>query len=100
MNIATPEGTSQGKPARINKVSIRLLESLGMKYGADFVNLSEINFRSAFDSMDNPPALFSGDILLDWPGDYTTNPWLCFVNDQPLPSTIVAIMPEMRSYST
>lgn len=89
------DGTSQGKTARINKATLRMLETLGMKYGHSFANMDEVNIRTALDQMDNAPPLFTGDIVLDWPGEYDTHPWLCFANDQPLPSTIVGIYPQV-----
>jgi hypothetical protein len=50
---------------------------------------------TALDAMDNPPPIFSGDIPLDWPGDYDTTPQLCFSQPYPLPATIVALMPQV-----
>ena len=93
LNAGAQDGTSQGKTARINKAVVRLLESLGLKYGQSFAALDEIPFRSSGDLMDSPPDLFTGDIVLDWPGDYDSNPWLAFQQDDPLPCTIVGIMP-------
>lgn len=94
-NSGAQDGTSQGKKARINKAVIRMLETLGLKYGLDFTTMFDIDFRTALMAMDNPPAIFSGDIEVDWPGEYDTNPWLCFQQSDPLPATIVAIMPQV-----
>jgi hypothetical protein len=96
-NAGGADGTSQGKTARVNKVAIRVEETLGLKYGARFDNLDEVPFRNALQQMDNPPDLYTGDIVVDWPGDYDTNPWLCIQADQPLPSTIVALMPQVQT---
>lgn len=98
LNAGAQDGTSQGKTARINKATVRLLESLGLKYGESFASLDEIDFRTALMAMDNPPDLFTGDLLLDWPGDYDTHPWLCFQQDYPLPCTIVGVMPTVSTY--
>jgi hypothetical protein len=98
LNAGSGDGTSQGKTARINKASVRLLDTLGMKFGNNFTDMDDQPFRDALDEMDNAPGLFTGDILLDWPGDYSTDPWLCFEQDKPLPSTIVAIMPIVSTY--
>jgi hypothetical protein len=94
-NAGAQDGTSQGKKAVVSSVVVRLLETLGLKYGATFDDMFDIDFRSALDLMDNPPPIFSGDITLDWPGDYNTTPWLCFQQDQPLPATIVGLMPQV-----
>jgi hypothetical protein len=93
LNAGAQDGTSQGKTARVNKATIRLLDSLGLMFGSSFTDMDEIDFRTALDAMDNVPPLYTGDITVDWPGDYDTNPWLCFEQSQPLPSTIVAVMP-------
>lgn len=98
LNAGAGDGTSQGKTARINKASVRLLDTLGMKFGNNFENMDEQPFRDALDLMNNVTPLYTGDILLDWPGDYTTDPWLCFEQAQPLPSTIVSIMPIVSTY--
>lgn len=98
LNAGSQDGTSQGKTARINKASIRVLETLGLKYGSRFDQLDEVNFRTALMAMDNPPDLFTGDIVTDWPGSYDTNPWLCFQQDYPLPCTLVAAMPIVSTY--
>ena len=73
LNAGGTDGTSQGKTARINKVSIRFHESLGMLVGQTFDAMDEINFRAVNDLMDAPPALFTGDKIIDFSGDYNTN---------------------------
>jgi hypothetical protein len=95
MNAGSQDGTSQGKKTRIPNAVIRLDETLGLKYGKDFTTMFDVDFRSALNLMDNPPPIFSGDITVDWPGDYDTTPWLCFEQPYPLPATLVAIMPQV-----
>lgn len=97
-NAGAADGTSQGKKARISEVNVRLLDTLGLRYGASFDDLLEMPFRTPADLMDNAVPLFTGDVRLDWPGDYDDNPWLCFEQSDPLPSTIVAIMPQVTVY--
>lgn len=98
LNAGAQDGTSQGKTARINKVAVRLLSSLGLQVGPSFDKLDDIEFRQVQDLMDNVPALFEGDAVVDFAGDYTTDPWLCFQQTDPLPCTIVAIMPTISTY--
>jgi hypothetical protein len=98
MNAGGSDGTSQGKKAHINAVTVRLDQTLGLSYGSSFDDLLDVNFRSALDSMDNPPPLFTGDKVLDFPGDFSLTPWLCFEQPQPLPCTIVAVMPQVTTY--
>lgn len=97
LNAGAQDGTTQGKKARINQCTVRLLETTSLKYGINFVDMFDADFRTANDPMDNPHAIFSGDIVLDWPGEYDTNPWLCFQADQPMACTIVALMPQISA---
>jgi len=98
LNAGGADGTSQGKTARINQVVIRVEETLGLRYGSTFLDMDDGNFRTAPDLMDNPPPLFTGDMLFDFSDDYDTNPWVCLEQAYPLPSTIVAIMPQNTTY--
>ena len=98
LNAVGNDGTSQGKTARINKAVVRVHESLGLKFGHRFDQLDEVDFRTPLMDMDVPPDLFSGDLVLDWPGEYDTHPWLCFQADQPFPSTIIGVAPTVSTY--
>ncbi|MDE4918347.1 hypothetical protein ACUXAV_000387 [Cupriavidus metallidurans] len=98
LNAGAADGTSQGKSARINQLAVRVLETLGLQYGSNFANMDEGQFRTALDAMDNPPPLFTGDMLFDFADDYDTNPWVCLQQPYPLPATIVAIMPQNTTY--
>lgn len=98
LNAGAGDGTSQGKTARINKAVIRLFETLGIKFGKSFDSLDEIDFRNVSDLMDGPPDLFTGDQVIDFPGDYSTDPWVCIQQDYPLPCTVVGLMPIVSTY--
>lgn len=98
LNAGAGDGTSQGKTSRINSVSIRFVSSLGLKVGRTFSAMDEIDFRTVADGMNAPPALFSGDKRIDFNGDYSNDPWVCIEQDDPLPSTIVGIMPIVSTY--
>lgn len=98
LNAGAGDGTSQGKTSRINSVSIRFVSSLGLKVGRTFSAMDEIDFRTVADGMNAPPALFSGDKRVDFNGDYSNDPWVCIEQDDPLPSTIVGIMPIVSTY--
>jgi hypothetical protein len=41
--------------------------------------------------------LFTGDRSTEWEGDYTTDNTPCWRFDQPLPGTILAIMPQQMT---
>lgn len=86
-------GTSQGRVKRSAEVVVRLLNTLGLRYGANFDTMDEVAFRMPADPMDAAPPLFSGDKRLPWPEGYGTDGYLCFESPDPLPCTIQALMP-------
>lgn len=88
------DGTSQGKMKRINKVVLRFYNTLGAKAGPSTSILDEIQFRSGSDPMDAPPPLFTGDKLIEWPNGYDFDGYVTVQQYQPLPMTLVAIMPQ------
>lgn len=91
------DGTAQGKIQRTHRVAFRLHETLGLSVGPSFDNLTEIPFRSADDPMGAPPPLFTGDKIVTWPGNYTTENYICWRFQKPLPGEILAIMPKIHT---
>jgi hypothetical protein len=89
------DGTSLGKIRRINEVSYLLHRSLGMKHGTDFDDLDTIVFRTTTDELDSAPELYTGIVTETIECDYGTEGQICFRQSQPLPSTILAIMPQV-----
>lgn len=92
------DGTAQGKTKRINKMVLRFLNTLGCKAGPSISVLDEISFRDGSDPMDQPPPLFTGDKLMEWPGDYDFDGYIVVRQEQPLPMTVVAIMPQLHTF--
>lgn len=92
------DGTAQGKTKRINKLVLRFLNTLGCKAGPSLSVLDEIPFRTGLDPMDAPPPLFTGDKLMEWPGDYDFDGFIVVRQEQPLPMTLVAIMPQLHTF--
>lgn len=92
------DGTAQGKPKRIDGVSLRLRNTLGIKYGPDADNLKELPFRKASDDLGTAVPLFSGDKDLDWPGGYESDAHIFIRQDQPLPGTILSATVQLRAY--
>ncbi len=97
INAGAADGTAQGKTKRINRMVIRLLETLGGKMGPTETEVDEILFRSSGDAMDQAPPTFTGDKELPWRGGYEKDGFIWYVNEQPLPVTVVAIMPQVTT---
>lgn len=91
------DGTAQGKTKRIHRVVFRLHNTLGLKIGPDFDHLTPVIFRSASDDTNAAVPLFSGDKLELWDGDYDRDGYICWRQDQPLPVTVEAVMPQLHT---
>lgn len=92
------DGTAQGKTKRITKVTFRFFNTVGAKVGPSTTNLDEIEFRKSADQMDEAVPLFTGDKLVEWPGGYETAGYITIRQEQPLPMTVVAIMPQVSTF--
>lgn len=92
-------GTSQGQKARIQRASLRLHNTVGLLVGQGPApdRLERILFSSGSRPMSLANPLFSGDKEVPIPGGWTTEPTIFFRQDQPLPATILAIMPRMEA---
>jgi hypothetical protein len=88
-------GTSQGKIKRAHQVVVRVNEMLGGKAGPNEGNLQELKYRQPSVPMGSAPPAYTGDITIDWPGDYSEQMRVLVVKDRPMPITVVAIMPQI-----
>lgn len=95
----TQAGTAQGKNKRISHVTFRFIDTLGAKAGPSDDRMDTIQFRRGSDPMDSAPPIFSGDKKIPWPNGYDTDGYIMLKQDQPLPITVVAIMPDMTTYN-
>ena len=92
MNLGS--GTAQGKVKRITKVVLRLFQTLGLKYGPSSEKLDTLTFRKTSDKMGVAPPYLDDDTReLLWNEGYTKAGRMYFRQDQPLPMTILGIMP-------
>lgn len=91
------DGTAQGKTQRINGVAYRLDSTVGMKHGPDFDNLDEIIFRTDADETGAAIALFTGDKYKTFDGKYSSEARVCWRQHLPMPSTVLAIYPQLTT---
>lgn len=92
------DGTAQGKTKRINKVVIRFLDTLGALAGPDADTLDTVEFRTTENLMNVAPPLFTGDKLIEWPSGYDFDGYVMVQQPQPLPMTVVAVMPQLYTF--
>ena len=94
LEAGATNGTAQGKKKRLTNVIVRMLNSLGGNLGPSLNDLETLNFRRPSQHMNNPPPLFTGDTEpIPWKGGYERDARIWYTNDQPLPVTLLAIMP-------
>lgn len=104
LEAGSQNGTAQGKIKRIHKLILRFFETLGGQCGttneAGDKVLEQILFRSSSAPMNQPPRLFTGDKLCDFPGGYSTEARIIVQQPQPLPMTLVALMPQLVAHDS
>lgn len=88
-------GSSQGKTRRIHHAVLRVRRTLGAMAGPSEAALNDIRHRFPAVPMGSAPPPFTGDLDLEWPGDYDKRQTVLIVKDRPMPVTVIAIMPEM-----
>jgi hypothetical protein len=91
------DGTAQGKTKRINRMVVRLMDTLGGEIGPSLTQTDEILYRTPNDDMDAAVPIFTGDKELAWPAGYEKEGYICFVQNDPLPATVVALMPQVTT---
>lgn len=93
-DVGSEDGTAQGKTQRAHRVVFRLYETLGLQVGPSFTQLLDLPFRSAADQMGVATPLFTGDKDdFSWDGNYTTEHYVCWRCQSPLPGEVLAVMP-------
>lgn len=91
------DGTAQGKLQRITRVILRFFQTLGGKVGPDIASLDTIVFREGGDAMDTATPLFTGDVEIEWDAEYSTEAYVFLRQEQPLPMTLQAVMPQLNT---
>ena len=97
-------GTAQTKPKNVTRVGIKMLNTLGLRYGDSFYDTENRLTRNATDLMDTPPPLFTGEEQLEFfntDRNKNISGWslekrIVIVQDQPLPAQVQAIIPYFR----
>jgi hypothetical protein len=97
-------GTSQGKVKRIDRIIVRLLDSLGNIQCAPSINGNQlgkfdtITFHNTNDRLDLPPPIFTGDTIVNLSSEYNRVGRICIKQTEGFPLTILAIMPDVNTY--
>ena len=57
--------------------------------------MQEMRYRTPSVPMGSAPAAFTGDLPIEWDGDYSTRATVVVKKDRPMPLTVVAVMPQL-----
>jgi len=98
LEAGAPTGsTAQGATKRISNLVIRLYKSLGLKVGSSETNFDTISFRSSANAMGSSVGLFTGDKEIAFKSGYNTESRVFMKQDQPLPLTLLALIPRIKT---
>jgi len=93
------DGSAQGKMKRVSRVGFWLMDTLGLQYGPDAGNLTEVLVRDfgndVGDRFGDPSPLFTGVIRESFEGDYDRLGQIYWRCSGPFPATVMAVMPQM-----
>lgn len=87
---------AQGHMQNIPKADIRFYRTMGGKFGPTFDKLEPVEYRTPQDAMDTAVPLFTGEKTVHFPSEWGHSSQVCIVQDEPLPMTILAILPEIK----
>lgn len=89
------QNLNQGKTKRLKAVMVRLVDSLGLKYGKSSTDMYEYYFDED-DALSDFRTLKSGDYVLSpWPGGYDKSGTIRLQGDGPYPLQIQLVVAEM-----
>lgn len=88
-------GTGQTKPKRIVQVAARFYQTLGGAIGVQDGRMEPVYFRTPAAPMGQAPELFSGDKTVKFPQGWSADGLLTIEQDQPLPMSILMLVPEV-----
>jgi hypothetical protein len=92
-------GTAQGQTKRIHGVTLVLLDALNASVGPGADALRRVPFRSGGDAMDRAVPLFTGERYVEFDGDYATDTRVTIRGDDPVPFTVLAVAPVLKTNS-
>jgi hypothetical protein len=91
---ANAQGTMQGKKMTIPFVTLRLERTRGLKAGPRSTHLKEM--KALITGYNTPTAMVTGDYRMSIPGDWGGRGQLFFRQSDPLPATILGVIPEVQ----
>lgn len=85
-------GTSQTTRKGVSELWLRLQSTIGGRVGPSFERMDELRTLDPRKPVGTPPALFSGDVKVQFPHGFDTDTYVCYEQRMPLPATLVAVV--------
>jgi hypothetical protein len=93
--LDTGEPTIQGKRKNITAMTMRVDQTRGLAAGPAFDDLTSYKDRN-LNTIGQPIPLFTGDQRLIIGGGWQTEGQVCIEQSNPLPATILGVIPEIQ----
>ena len=92
-------GTAVGKPKRVHGLTLLLMDAAegAFKVGPGPETLKAVPLREVGDAMDTAVPLFTGEVFIEFDGDYQRDARIFIAGDDPTPFTLLALAPEMKT---
>lgn len=97
LEAGAADGAAQGKKRRLHRVIVRFIDSLGARVGAEPGLTEDLIFRDPGTAMDQSPRLFSGDKVVAFPKGWDRQALVTVLQEQPLPCTVAALIPQLTT---
>jgi hypothetical protein len=94
--VPTSRGIAQGRKQRIHKCTINLYRTVGLEFGRDSDSLDRLPFRNTDDNMNEAIPLFTGIKDVVFPSGWDNKGKVVIRQNQPLPMTVLSIIPRMK----
>lgn len=93
LNVPLQSGTMMGQMVRIIDLTVRFHETLSCNAGPSSGTYDPITFRSVADALNAAVAPYSGDRTIAWRGGFDREGTIVLFTSDPLPMTILSLMP-------
>ncbi|CAB4126150.1 hypothetical protein UFOVP68_12 [uncultured Caudovirales phage] len=96
-DMGAQNGSGQTRRRSVSQAVFRFVNSVGGKFGPSLTSLNPVPTLNPRAAIGAPAKLFNGDTdQLVFPANMDTDGFIFFVQDQPLPTTLVAIISRMQ----
>lgn len=89
-------GTTQGKRKNISALTVRVVNTRGLSVGDTFASLVDVKELTPFVTLGNPIPLITWDERTVMPPGWDTPGQICIQQDNPLPATVIGVIPEIN----